>query len=196
MTASSPSCDLVALHVFPFGDFLARSRMAACNRLLRREATSAEDGPEVRRRWATERLLEAGAPDGLLRHLDAGPSLRWMERRDLAYGGSTGYIDFLTPRDFGPGKPALYGRDPCGRFYLAASYVWRGRTGVACLFQRYCDDPAFFANCLDRISEEVFTSHFCAEGRSRISEHHADVLELVSRGTYELPSGESVYLTA
>ena len=27
-----------------------------------------------------------------------------------------------------------------------------------------------------------------------ISEHQADVLELVSRGTYDLPSKESVYL--
>ena len=27
-------------------------------------------------------------------------ALRWMERRDLMFGGCTG-LDFLTPRDFG-----------------------------------------------------------------------------------------------
>ena len=168
--------------------------MAACNRLMRRKAASTKDGAEVRRQWGAERLAEAGAPEGLLRHLDVGMALQWMEKKDLSHGGSTGYIDYLTPRDFASEKPVLYGRDPCGRFYLAACFVWRNRTDVACLFQRYCDDRAFFVNCLDGISEEVFTSNLSMD-RSRLAEHHANLLELVARGTFALPSGEQVYLT-
>lgn len=167
--------------------------MAACNRLMRRKAASAKDAVEVRRRWGVERLAKAGAPEGLLRHLDVGLALKWMELRDLPHAGSTGYIDYLTPRDFVSERPVLYGRDPCGRFYLAACFLWRNRTDVACLFQRYGDDRSFFVNCLDGISEEIFTSSLSVD-RSRLAEHHANLLELVMQGKFELPSGEPVYL--
>ena len=189
----SPSCDILVLHVFPFGDFITRLRMAACNLLTMRKAASAKDAVEVRKRWGAERLAAAGAPEGLLRHLDVGLALKWMKLRDLAHAGSTGYIDYLTPRDFVSERPVLYGRDPCGRFYLAACFVWRNRTDVACLFQRYGDDRTFFLNCLDGISEEIFTSSLSVD-RSRLAEHHANLLELVMQGQFELPSGEPVYL--
>ena len=167
--------------------------MAACNLLTMRKAASAKDAVEVRKRWGAERLAAAGAPEGLLRHLDVGLALKWMKLRDLAHAGSTGYIDYLTPRDFVSERPVLYGRDPCGRFYLAACFVWRNRTDVACLFQRYGDDRTFFVNCLDGISEEIFTSSLSVD-RSRLAEHHANLLELVMQGQFELPSGEPVYL--
>jgi len=119
-----------------------------------------------------------------------------MERRDLARSGSTGYIDYLTPRDFGARKPVMFGVDPCGRFYIAASFAWKDQRDVACLFQRYSDAPYLFVNCLDCISREVFTSNLASGDTRRLSEHHANVLELISRGSFAMPSGELVYLAA
>jgi hypothetical protein len=193
---SRPSCEVVGSHVLPLCDFVDRSRMAVCSRTLRRAAAMAKDGVEVRRRWAAALLARAGAPECLLRHLDAGSALRWMERRDLVRAGTTGYIDYLTPRDFGARKPVTFGLDPCGRFYVAASFAWNERTGVACLFQRYSDVRYLFVNCVDCISREVFTSNLDSRGESHLSEHHANVLELISRGSFAMPSGELVYLAA
>jgi hypothetical protein len=182
---------IMALHVLPCGDAVTRARLAACSRQLARKAAGLPDGAKVRARWAADRLSAAGAPPGVTRRLDAR-ALRWMEKRDLAHGGQTGYIDYLSPRDFGS-KPVLYGQDPGRRFFLAVSFVWRGRTGLACLFQRYSDDSSFFVNCPDCLSEGVFSSNLSG---GRLSEHHADILELVSCGMCTLPSGETVYLTA
>jgi hypothetical protein len=71
--------------------------MAACNLLLKKGGEVATDKDKVCSQWAADKLKKARAPEGLLHHLDAGMSLRWMERCDLADRGLSGYIDYLMP---------------------------------------------------------------------------------------------------
>jgi len=92
------------------------------------------------------------------------------------------------------GKLVKFGLDPHGRFYLAANFVWKAQSGMACLFQRYTDSPSFFVNCLDHVTDEIFSSNLTSDGKGRLSSHHFDTLQLVSKGTFMMPSVESVYL--
>ena len=181
--------------VLSYCDYPTRQRFVGSSKDGKRRAQRSDGWLTVRRSFCAHLLARAGAPTAFLTHFDATRAMPWIERRDLAYCGSTGYIDFLTPQEFGDGKPVLCGKDPAGRFYLAVSYIWRRRSGVACLFQRYSDDASLFVNAYDDLSEAVFSSNF-SEKQSRIAEHHECLLKLATEGAVTLASGEEILLSA
>lgn len=82
--------------------------------------------------------------------------------------GSTHYMDRFVPGDFPDGVKVMRGKDCYGRFFLAAlvqeGVVPQGQMsvppnnwttpGVLCFFQRYSDNPTFWAQaCGDRMLE-------------------------------------------
>ena len=177
--AETPS-ELWSARVVPFLGYPARASFEACCLGARAQADADAGRAEAMAARSVELLLRAGAPRALVDRLDAGRASapwRWMERRDSAFATESGYVDYLGPGDFGPRHPVLYGRDAFDRFCLAASFVWRGRAGVACLFQRYAGDPSLLVNCRDCLSEGVELSTAPA-----LAAHHARIADLVSRG--------------
>lgn len=180
--------ELWSAHLLPALDYLSRVRYACCNTKAREEAMASAGLYDARTARAEALLLRAGAPPGLVLRLDVSLAWKWMERRDSAFAVESGYVDYLTPLDFGPNHPVLYGRDVFDRFCLAASFTWRNETSVACLFQRYSDDRSLFVNCRDRMSGDIEVSKVCVDWREPdvMAGHHARILDLVSRGSCDL----------
>ena len=177
-----------------FCDHLTRLRFSISSRDVREYERSSEGREEALLSFCTGVLSRSGAPPGLVKALDVTQALRRMERRNLEGSGPTGYLDWLTPRDFGK-KPILYGQDPVGRFYVAICFIWRSRVHVTCLFQRYSDDQELFVNTHDVLYGGVLTSHFDHKC-PRLNDHHVKLLTLVSNGSVTLASGEEVVLAS
>lgn len=193
--------EILYARVLPYSDFLTMMRVARCSIESNKEVLQQVCLCKARKLFIHTLLLEAGAPTSILMNIDASKSIQWMHKLNLERCGYTGYIDNITSEEFPKDKPVLYGKDPHQRFYIALRYIWRGRSGIACLFQRYTEDSEFFVNCCDCISDRtVFTSRFVTvkesrhSSRSMIAKHHTILLELATNGMVTLESGEDVIL--
>ena len=171
-----------------FGDRVA---FAACDNAAKDAVKRGEGVFTARRHLADELFKTSGAPDQLFRMFDVGKMVIRGCKRDIK--ARSDYIDFFVCRDFETHKPILWGRDHVGRFYIAVCYDRGSSTHVACLFQRYSDDPFFFVNSVDDIAKRVCTSNF-QEGRriDSLDSHHLNLLTLATEGTLVLEAGEVV----
>ena len=66
--------------------------------------------------------------------------------------GATGYIDYITHRDFDTHNTnILYGYDSYNRFFISTMYIYLDKEDpqrrIATFFQRYSDSRTFYVSC-------------------------------------------------